>query len=468
MMRTAFGVIVGSRGFFPSWLAKEGRDEILKILKGHGFSTVVLSPEETKHGCVETWEDAQKCARLFRTHRDEIDGVIVTLPNFGDEKAIANTLKLADLGVPVLIHAYPDEPEKMGIENRRDSFCGKISVCNNLKQYGIPFTLTKLHTESPASETFTSDLKFFAGVCRVVKGLKKARIGAIGARPAPFNTVRYSEKILEGCGISVETIDLSEILGQANRLRDEDQRVMEKAEEIRGYCPSGGVPREAIFKMAKLSLVISDWIHQNSLDALAVQCWTALEEYFGIVPCAVMSMLSEALTPSACEVDVTGALSMYALQLASQTPSAIVDWNNNYGDDPDKAVLFHCSNFPKSFFQAPRMSFQDIIAGTVGKEKTFGACVGRISPGPVTLLRITTDDREGRVRAYVAEGEITEDPLETFGGYGVVRVNNLQKLLKYASENGFEHHAAISRSNVARIIDEAFRKYLGWEIYRHE
>ena len=466
-MRTTFGVIVGNRGFFPDRLAKEGKEEITKVMEEQGFNTIILSPEETKYGCVETWEDAQKCAQLFKSHREEIDGVIVSLPNFGDEKAIANTLKLANLNVPVLIHAYPDEPGKMKIEDRRDSFCGKISVCNNLKQYGIPFTLTSLHTESPRSQTFMEDLKFFAGVCRVVKGLRGVRIGAIGARPAPFNTVRYSEKLLERFGISVETIDLSEILGQANRLQDGDQRVRGKVEEIRNYCPCKDVPEGAILKMAKLGLVISDWIKQTNLNAVAIQCWTALEEHYGIVPCTIMSMMSEALVPSACEVDATGALSMYALQLASETPSAIVDWNNNYGDDPDKAVLFHCSNFPKSFLQNPQMSSQDILAGTVGKENTFGACIGRIKPGPTTFFRITTDDIGGRIRAYMGEGEITEDPLETFGGWGVVRINNLQKLLKYITENGFEHHVAISRSNVARILDEVFRNYLGWETYYH-
>ncbi len=467
-MRTTFGVIVGNRGFFPDRLAKEGRAEIIKILRRQGFNTVVLSPAETKHGCVETWEDAQRCAKLFKAHRDEIDGVIVTLPNFGDEKAVANTLRLANLNVPILIHAYPDEPKNMKIDGRRDSFCGKISVCNNLRQYGIPFTLTSLHTESPKSKTFAEDLRFFAGVCRVFRGLRGARIGAIGARPGAFNTVRYSEKLLESSGISVETIDLSEILGQANRLKDTDQRVREKVREISVYAPCKGIPGEAVLKMAKLSIAISDWVKQNDLNAVAIQCWTALEEYYGIVPCTIMSMMSEALLPSACEVDVTGALSMYALQLASEGPSAIADWNNNYRDDPDKCVLFHCSNFPKSHFQSIQTSFQSIIAGTVGKEKTFGTCVGRMKPGPITFCRITTDDGAGCVRAYTGEGEITGDLLDTFGGWGVARIKNLQVLLRHICENGFEHHVAISQSKVGKILNEVFLNYFNWKVYHHK
>jgi len=465
--KTTFGVIVGNRGFFPDKLANDGREEIIKTLKAQGFGIVILSQDETEYGCVETWEDAKKCAKLFKQNKKMIDGIIVALPNFGDEKGIANTLRLSELNVPVLIQAFPDEPEKMDLENRRDSFCGKFSACNNLKQYNIPFTLTTLHTESPESELFIDDLNYFAGVCRVVKGLKNARIGAIGARPAAFNTVRYSEKLLEYAGISVETIDLSDILAEIEKLENSDKQVKDKLTEIKNYCQSESVPEKALLRMAKFGLVVSDWIQQNSLDAIAIQCWTSLEENYGIVPCTVMSMLSESLIPSACEVDITGALSMYALQLASNSPSAIVDWNNNYGDDPDKAMLFHCSNYPKDFLKSPKMSFQDIIAGTVGKENTFGACVGQIKPGPVTFLRMTTDDLNGKISGFLGEGEITEDHIDTFGGWGVLQVNNFQKLLKYICENGYEHHVAINRATVAKVLKEALCKYLGWEIYLH-
>ena len=148
-----------------------------------------------------------------------------------------------------------------------------------------------------------------------------------------------------------------------------------------------------------------------------------MEEYFGVVPCTMMSMMSNDLMPSACEVDICGVVGMYALQLASGTPSALLDWNNNYGDDPDKAVCFHCSNLPKHFFQDVRMDFQEIIAGTVGKENTFGTCVGRVKAGPMSFVPLL-DRRPRRARsaAYVGEGEFTDDPLETFGGAGVVRI----------------------------------------------
>jgi L-fucose isomerase-like protein len=462
------GIIVGNRGFFPDHLAKSGRQEMIEALQKAGVTPVVLGLEDSKYGAVETRAEARKCADLFQRHSAEIDGVIVTLPNFGDERAVAETLRMADLGVPVLIQATPDSADRMDIKYRRDSFCGKMSVCNNLSQYGIPYSLTTLHTVRPDSQAFQKDLEWFAGVCRVVKGLGNLRVGAIGARPTAFNTVRFSEKILESCGISVETVDLSEILGRANRLADSDAAVAVKLEAIRSYVPLQGVPEHALVKMAKLGAVIDRWMAETEVTISAVQCWTALEEYFGVVPCAVMSMMSDQLIPSACEVDICGALAMYALQLASGTPSALLDWNNNYGDDPDKAVCFHCSNLPRHFFQEVRMDYQEIIAGSVGRDNSYGTCAGRIKPGPMTYARFSTDDFSGAVTGYVGEGVFTDDPIDTFGGFGVVKINGMQELLHYICENGFEHHTAANLSSVAAIVHEATTNYLDWDIYWHE
>jgi L-fucose isomerase-like protein len=182
-----------------------------------------------------------------------------------------------------------------------------------------------------------------------------------------------------------------------------------------------------------------------------------------------MSMMSNSLLPSACETDVAGVLGMYALALASGKPSALVDWNNNYGDDPDRAVVFHCSNLPKQVFrEVPVMQYQEIIAGTLGKESTYGTVYGRVKAEPFTYCRISTDDLEGEIRAYVGQGELTEDPMLTFGGYGVIRVPNLQGLLRYICEMGFEHHVAINLSQTASALEEALGKYLGWDVYNHD
>lgn len=462
------GVIIGNRDFFPDKLVSEARVEILKVLDGQGIKAILLGENDSKLGGVETYQDARKCADLFIKHKEEIAGVLVVLPNFGDERGVADALHLADLGVPVLIQGYPDELQKMNVANRRDSWCGKISVCNNLYQYGIKYTITTKHVVLPSDPSFIADLDQFSSVCRVVRGMKNVRIGAIGARPTAFNTVRYSEKILQKNGISVITCDLSEILGDANKLDNSDQKVKDQLEKIHNYASSGKTPSEAMLQIAKLDIVLNDFMQANELDANAIQCWTSLQQNYGCNVCTSMSMFSEGMIPSACEVDVTGTLSMYALQLASGSPSALVDWNNNYADDDEKCVLFHCGNWAKSFLPDIEISNAPILGTTVGVENTYGALDGRTPASPLTFGRITTDDTKGAMKAYVGEGELTDDELKTFGNRAVAKIPNLQGLMQHVCKNGFEHHVVMNASKTAKALKEAFENYLGWETYQHQ
>jgi L-fucose isomerase-like protein len=467
-MNTTLGVVIGNRGFFPSKLCEEGRAILMKVLKEEGIAVVALSPEDTPYGSVETHAQAKQCAELFKKHRERIDGILVSLPNFGDERGVADTIRLAGLNVPVLLQAFPDDMTKMTIEHRRDSFCGKMSACNNLWQYGIPYSLTTTHTVDPASKEFHRDLNNFVATCRVVRGLRGARYGQVGARPAAFLTVRYSEKILETYGISVESLDLSEAFGQAERLKTDDAEVKSRLKAIKDYTKTDGISTQALDKMVRFAVVMNRFMTENELVGTAVQCWTSMEEYFGVVPCTVMSMLSNALRPSACETDITGLIGMHAMVLASGRPSALLDWNNNYGKNPDKGVVFHCSNLPQDFFGGEAvMDYQKIIAGDVGKENTYGTVVGKIKPTSLTYCRVSTDDNYGMIRAYLGEGRITQDKVETFGGYGVVEIPEFQTLLRYICENGFEHHVAVNPALVADAVCEAMDKYLEWDVYYH-
>jgi len=462
------GVIIGNRGVFPGYLSDGAREDIIGVFKKMGIDPVLIPYSETKFGAIENLDEARKCANLFKENRDEIGGILVILPNFGDERAVADTIRMSELSVPVLVQAYPDELDRLEIGKRRDSFCGKLSVCSNLEQYGIPFSLTRLHTVHPSSEDFADDLNWFLGVCRVIKGLKGAKIGSIGARTTPFKTVRFSEKLLELNGISVETVDLSEIIGKAENMKDSDSEVQAKLKAFASYVSTDEIPAAALMKMAKLSLSIDNWIKSNGIVASTLRCWPELQEYYDVMPCSVMSMFSESLSPCACEVDVMGAVAMYALQLASGIPSGLFDWNNNYGDDPDKFILFHCSNYPKSMLESPRMSYNDIDANVRGTvEKSYGTCVGKLKPGPITYARIATNDASGSIVAYVGDGEIIADPLETFGGVGVAHIDDLQRLLHFMCKNGFEHHVAISQSKVSNILYEAMNNYMGWSVYYH-
>ena len=464
----SLGVLFGNRDFFPDKLVSEARADFTKLFAELGIDVIMLDPADTKLGGVETHNDARKCADLFRKNRDKIGGVLVVLPNFGDEKGVADTLKLAGLNVPVLIQGYPDDLDRLDVIRRRDAFCGKISVCNNLRQANIPYSLTTKHVVRPTDPTFRADLNKFLGVCRVVRGIRGVRIGAVGARPGAFNTVRYSEKILERNGISVTTVDLSEILGSAAKIGETDTRIISKIDEIKAYANATAVPPAKLIQMARLGIVLDDFVATNHLDATAIQCWTSVQANHGCNVCTSMSMMSENFLPSACEVDVTGVLTMYAMQLASLSPSALVDWNNNYGAEDDKCVLFHCGNWAKSFLPDIKILNAPILGSTLGVENTWGALDGRTPATPLTYGRITTDDTNGVIRAYVGQGQLTNDELKTFGNRAVAQVPKLQKLLHHICREGFEHHVVMNSSHTATILEEAFTRYLGWEVYHHQ
>lgn len=466
---STFGVVVSTRGFFPSWLAEEGRKDILHKLEELGHQAIIISADETVGGVVETYSDAKKCAQLFKAHADEIKGILVVLPNFGDEVGVVNAIALADLNVPVLVMACDDDLTKMDIKNRRDAFCGKLSVCNNLKQYGIKYTTTKLHTCSINSQEFTDDISFFAKVCDVVDGVRGVRLGAIGTRPGAFQTVRFSEKILQQNGISVLVEDLSNIIEKAKQL-ETNGLVQGKVEDITNY---GTIPSHIdgnnVIKQAKFSLAVEEWVKENECDAFAIQCWDVMQKYYGCASCLTMSMLGEKGISGACEMDVTGALTMHALQLAAHNPAGYMDWNNNYGDERDKCIAIHCSALPKSFINNSEFEISnlDILGASIGVEKCFGACKGKVKSGEMTFAKITTDDVSGKIRLYVGEGEFTDDPIDTIGAAAICKVSGLQNLMKTICDEGFEHHVAMVRTHCADVIEEALGKYMGFEVVRH-
>ena len=464
-----FGVIVSSRLFFNPAHAVGARAEVLAALGKKGYKAVIGESGLTNDGAVACLADARKYADLFREHRDELDGIIVVLANFGDEIGVVETIRLAGLDLPVLVQACPDDLDKLDVKGRRDAYCGKISVCNNLRQYNIDWTDTTEHVESLSGPEFAADLDFFGRVCRTLRGLRRARIGSIGTRPTAFQTVRYSEKLLQRSGMTVVPVDLSEIFGDAERLKDDDPVVAARLAGIGAY---GSIPasidKAKILKQAKFSVVVERWMDENGCDASAIQCWNSIEHNYGCASCLTSSMMGEAMRPSACEVDVTGALSMYALDLASGNPAALLDWNNNYGDRADLVVGTHCSNYPKSFMGAPiEISNLDLLGETFGAENCFGAIKGHVAPGAFTFFRVSTDDAAGIVKCYAGEGEFTSDPFPMNGGIAVCKIRDARDLMRHITREGFEHHVAMARGGCASVLEEAAVRYLGWSLYRH-
>ena len=467
--RMSLGVVIGSRAFFSPAPCRTARDEVLAQLSRLGIDAVTLPFEATANGAVQSIADAELYARHFREHADRIDGLVICLPNFGDEIAIAELVSRARLDVPILLQASNDEVDRVDVHSRRDAFCGKISVTNNFWQYRVPFTETTFHTCDTGGAAFGADLARFARVCRTVRGLRGARIGSIGARTGAFQTMRYSEKLLQDAGVTVVTVDLSEMMGAAAAIDAGDAALTATLQKIKGYGRIPGHITDAqIEKQARWTLAVNRWIEANGCDASAIQCWRSLQDNFGCATCVTMSMMGEELMPSACEVDVMGALSMYALALASGAPPALLDWNNNYGAEEDLCVCTHCGNYPKSFIgDEPEIGELDVLGESIGRSKCFGAVKGKVKPGPMTFFRLSSDDRAGTLKAYVGEGAFTDHAFPMDGGIAVTRVEGLRKLLKFVTRNGFEHHVAMVRGHHADVVAEAMTTYLRLPLYHH-
>ncbi|MEG0491944.1 MAG: fucose isomerase [Clostridia bacterium] len=463
-----FGVLISNRSFFPDHLVLTAREKLLNCLKAWGHNVITLSTEDTFMGETMSFDEAKKCAALFKSHADEIDGVIICLPNFGEETGIADAIKWSKLDCPILVQACDDDFDKLQLENRRDAFCGKLSLCNNLYQYGIKYSLTNRHTCAIDSDEFALDVARFAKVCAVVKAMRSARIAQIGARVMPFRTVRYSEKLLQQSGITVETEDFSEIMADIQAITDEKQ-IAEKVAEISAYGNiSAEISDEKMLRQAKLCIALENWMTAHHCDASAIQCWDSVEANYGCAMCLAMSMMSQKGMPSACETDVMGAVSMLALLKASDVPPIYQDWNNNYQHEPNKCINVHCSNYPAcAFASKPEISNLDILATTLGADVSFGALKGRVRPSAMTYLKVSTDDRSGKIKCYLGQGKFTDDPLPTFGGVAVCEVPNLNGLMKHLTQNGYEHHVALTQADCADILEEALGHYMGWDVYRH-
>jgi len=461
--KTTFAVFFGNRGFFPASHQSSARKEMVSVLKKLGHKTLVLDAKATRYGAVETPEEGRIFAEFLRENRGKYGGVILCLPNFGDETGAISALK--DAGVPILIQAYPDDLDKMGPDLRRDAFCGKFSVMDVFVQYGLDFTILPPHVVHPADAEFARQVDYFDRLCRVVNGLKSMVVGAVGARTTAFKTVRIDELALQRHGITMETLDLSDIFARMNGLKKADPAMRKKARTLKNYTSWAGVPDAAFEKLVRLGVVLDQVQAEYGMDAMAVRCWIEMQQQLGISPCVLLSEMNNRGTASACEVDVGNAVTMHALKLASGEVATCLDWNNNYGDEDDKCILFHCGPVPQAMMtEKGQITDHAIIANAVGKGCGFGCNVGRIAPGPMTFGSMLT--QEGRLSFYLGQGEFTDDPIpaDFFGCAGVARIPELQHVLMAIGHWGHRHHVSVTPGDVAGPVWEAFEKYLGYEV----
>jgi L-fucose isomerase-like protein len=458
-----FALFIGNRGFFPASLLETARHELTEVLTRLGHEVLTLDPSATRHGAVENPREGERYARFLRENAGRFDGVILALPNFGDETGAVAALQ--DAGVPILVQAYPDELEKMAPAHRRDAFCGKFSVMDVFCQYGVRFTALKPHTVHPRTPRFAENVDTFDRICRVVRGMRRMVVGAVGARTTAFKTVRADELALQRHGITVETFDLSGVLARVAALPATDDRVRAKLDRLLGYTRWTGVPGEAQEKLARLAVVLDGLIEENGLHALALRCWVELQQQLGVSPCVLLGMLNDAGVTSACELDVGNAVTMHALAQASGRPATCLDWNNNYGDDEDRCILFHCGPVPQSLMAGPgQVTDHLILANSTGPGCGYGCNTGRIAPAPFTYGSLLTED--GKLKAYLGQGRFTADPIpaDFFGCAGVAHIEGLQDKLLTIGAAGHRHHVSVTPGHHLAAVAEALTKYLRFEV----
>ena len=462
-VKSTFALFFGNRGFFPASLMKEARTELPKVLAKNGYGHLMMDEKATRYGAVETPAEGQVYAKWLKENEGKFDGVVLCLPNFGDETGAVTALK--DCGVPILIQAYPDELDKMGPADRRDSFCGKFSIMDVFHQYDVLFSALKPHTVAPSSKTFAAQLDHFARVCRVVNGMKGFTVGAIGARTTAFKTVRFDELALQKNGITVETFDLTDLFARMRSVKLDSAPAKDKAKKLKGLSDWSAAPEKAFQSAVQLGVSLDQMAEQYGLHAIALRCWTEMQEQMGISPCMVVGEMTDRRIPVACEVDVGNAVAMHALSLASNAPATCLDWNNNYGDDEDKCILFHCGPVPPSMMVGKgRIEDQLIIANSIGAGKGFGCNIGRIAPTPMTFASMLTED--GDLKFYIGEGRFTKDPIPKnfFGCAGVAEVPNLQDVLLHVGFEGHRHHVSATAGHVMAPMAEALQQYLGFDV----
>jgi len=459
------GFVPAKRGTFNANLAVSMRQQTIAALEGAGLEVVVPTTDDTQYGCVENRQEAERCAEVFR--RQAVDGIVIGAMNFGDEQSAAWVVRQAKLDVPVLIYGCQEDGPLTRQMPRRDSFCGLLSLGEALRQLGIPYSVGQTPICLPSQPAFVQDVDWFTRVCRVVNGVRHARYGQVGARPDAFWTCRFDEKQLQRLGPTTVVLDLSEAIGGAAALSDSDPEVQQLVSTTQRYADTSAATAESLLRSAKLELFLRRWQQAQGLDALAVQCWTSLQQNYGVCSCAAMSRLGDEGLPCACDADILGALSIHACLLASGTPAALADWNNLHHADPDLANIWHCGVFPASFARAtPRIDQHEIMvaSGGVPRERAIGVVELVAQPSPLTLCRVT-QDADGAWKALVAHGRFEDQPAETFGGYGWCRIEHLQRLYRDVLLRHFPHHVAITQSHVGNALWEALGNYLGMQVF---
>lgn len=448
------GLVPTHRWRLSPWCRKM-LDDSLKALKGiEGMELVIPqpSPDDTTinaakgqipHGSVVNLDQAEAMAEYFASQK--IDGLIIAALDFGDERSAAKVA--ARLRVPVLLYATKEPPASADASLARlsDSYCGNLALAAALVRRKIAFHFAGLFF--PAEAALRQEVERFIGAVAVVKGLRGARIGQVGVRPPPFESVAYDELAMarkfDQNVIWTSSADIDEA---ARALADDSPEVQAVLRDLRNSVGQVTVGEDYLLKAAKMELALGAFWDRSRLSAMAVQCWP---QKSGIARCAVMGRLTQRAMFAACETDVLGALSMLISHRASlgRTVPHLIDWTIQHREDPNRLLAWHCGNAPPCLARDRRetaLRTRSNMTGTQAVQKAdgnTGLFQFQLKAGPVTLCRLAEYD--GQWKMLIAAGRIVPSDEVLAGTWSWVEVRDHARLYRTLVEEGFIHHASM-------------------------
>jgi L-fucose isomerase-like protein len=411
--------------------------------------------ELTLHGMVASLEDADAVADFFAAKK--VDALVLCPLDFGDERSAA---KVAErLHVPVLLYATkePPAPREPGLGRVSDSYCGTLSMASALHRRKVIFHYAGIFF--PDEPAFLEEVRTFVAAVAVVKGLRYARIGQVGVRPATFETVGYDESALvEKFGQNVIYTELADVVRAAGDYAGDDARVLQAVADVRASMSQIAISDHSLLEAARFEVALADFWARSRLSALAVQCWPSLQAQMGISMCAVQGRLTAQGMLTSCEADVLGALAMltsYQSAMGSTVPH-FIDWTIQHRENPNRLLAWHCGNAPACLAKDPaRIALRSRrdMTGTMPipeRDPQAGLAQFQIRPGRVTFCRLVEYDNQWKM--LVASGEIVPSEETLAGTWAWVQVKDHEKLYRTLVEEGFVHHASMIHGDQTRAL----------------
>ena len=393
-------------------------------------------------------KDVEKVYKYFL--ENNVDALFLPHCNFGTESAVAKLGKL--MNKPLLLWG-PRDDAPLGSEIRtRDTQCGLFATSKILRRFGVPFTY--ITNSGIEDSVFEKGFNNFLRAASVVKAFRNMRIGMISTRPGEFWSVMANEgELLEKFGIEVIPVALTEMIASAREYKDKNNEALKAVvKDIKGKnIDYSSIGEENLKKIIALKLAIKKWVEEEKLSAVAIQCWMALPDEYGVAPCFANAMLTDEKIPVVCETDIHGAITAVMLQAANmhKEPIFFADLTIRHPKRENSELLWHCGNFPYS------LKAKDSPASIRWHGEAFpGIAHWKLKGGEITVLRFDGDN--GKYSLLMGHAHSVEGP-QTSGTYLWVEVNDWPLWEERFIRGPYIHHVAGIYGRFAPVLYEACR-----------